>query len=214
MMKVKEFVSMCKNLANAPTVYMYGTWGQPVTQLIIDTKAKQYPEWYTKERIAMLKKHIGKSYGFDCACMVKSILWGFNFDMTHPNGGAVYCSNGVKDTNANGYYALCTNKSADFSDVPVGALLHMDGHVGVYVGNGKCIECAPSHLNKVQYSTVMNITGNVKTNDFLRKWEHWGLLPYVDYSDNTPQKDTTEDAKFLLNNIYNILSDAKKRNLF
>lgn len=214
-MKSNELVAICKKLAESTsTVYMYGALGQSVTQEFIDQKANQYPNWYTEQRKEMLKKHIGKSFGFDCSGMIKSILWGFNFDMNSINGGAKYGSNGVKDTNADGMYSLCTRKSTDFSNVPLGALLHMKGHVGVYIGNGKCVECTPKKLNNVQYSTVMNITGNVPTDDFLRKWEHWGLLPYVDYNDNNTPTNEVDDLKLLLNSIYNILADAKKKNVF
>lgn len=209
-MNVNEFVKVAEKLTGVSTVYMYGCYGQPVTQKLIDYKTKQYPEWYTEERREMLKRHIGKSFGFDCSGTIKSILWGFNFDIKLENGGAIYGSNGVKDTNADTMYNLCTRKSTDFSYVPVGALLHTKGHVGIYIGNGKCVECTPKKLNGVQYSTVMNITGNSYNNDFLRKWEHWGLLPYVDYN----SKDEVEDLKLLLNSIYNILTDAKKKNIF
>ena len=37
-----EFVEILKKLVNTPTVYMYGAWGQPITENFIQQKAKQY----------------------------------------------------------------------------------------------------------------------------------------------------------------------------
>lgn len=185
-----EFVELLKKLVNTNTVYMYGAFGQPVTEAFINQKANQYPSWYTEAKKTMLKKHIGKSFGFDCVNMIKSILWGFNFNMNSTNGGAKYSSNGVPDVSADGMIAnCCTNVSSDFTNIKVGSAVWIQGHIGIYIGNKQVIECTPKWSNDVQISNLGNL-GN-KTGHF-RNWTKWGLLKYIDYSEDAKPNQNTK----------------------
>ena len=96
---VQEFIQKLKEVADKyNTVYAMGMFGQPITEAIISQKARQLPDWYTAERQANLRKLIGKGYfGFDCVCLIKGLLWGWNGNLNDVNGGAKYCSNGVPD---------------------------------------------------------------------------------------------------------------------
>ena len=42
-MNSNEFIAKLKEVANMNTIYMWGCFGQPVTESIIAAKAKQYP---------------------------------------------------------------------------------------------------------------------------------------------------------------------------
>ena len=186
MMKSKDFISMLKKALNSNTSYCWGMWGQIINDNVINTKAKQYPSFYTPTKVAQLKSLKGKNYfGFDCVCLVKSILWGWEGSTTKSNGGAKYDSNGVPDVNADTMITKCKNVSTDFSKIVPGALVWMKGHVGVYIGNGQCIECTTNWTSKVLQSTLKNIGAK---GQFERSWTKWGLLPYVDYSDQTTSK--------------------------
>ena len=186
MMKSKDFISMLKKALNSNTSYCWGMWGQVIDDNIINTKAKQYPNFYTPTKIAQLKSLKGKNYfGFDCVCLIKSILWGWEGNTAKSNGGAKYASNGVPDVSANTIITKCTNVSTDFSKIVPGTLVWMQGHVGVYIGDGQCIECTTSWTNKVLQSALKN---NGVKGQFERNWTKWGLLPYVDYSDQTTSK--------------------------
>ena len=185
-MKSKEFINMLKKALNSNTSYCWGMWGQVIDDNVINTKAKQYPSFYTPTKIAQLKSLRGKNYfGFDCVCLIKSILWGWEGNTAKSNGGAKYASNGVPDVNANTIITKCTNVSTDFSKIVPGALVWMQGHVGVYIGDGQCIECTTNWTSKVLQSTLKN---NGVKGQFERTWTKWGLLPYVDYSDQTTSK--------------------------
>ena len=185
-MKSKEFINMLKKALNSNTSYCWGMWGQVIDDNVINTKAKQYPSFYTPTKIAQLKSLKGKNYfGFDCVCLIKSILWGWEGNTAKSNGGAKYASNGVPDVNANTIITKCTNVSTDFSKIVPGALVWMQGHVGVYIGDGQCIECTTNWTSKVLQSTLKN---NGVKGQFERTWTKWGLLPYVDYSDQTTSK--------------------------
>ncbi|WP_312372060.1 C40 family peptidase [Lachnoclostridium sp.] len=164
--QVKEKVLDIVN--NFNTCYLYGGAGQLITDAVIDQKAKQFPSWYTQARISERKKLVGKQYyGFDCSNLLKSILWGWS------NGKqGVYNSNTVPDTNANGLINLCENVSTDMTDIKPMELIWFSGHVGLYLGNGECIECAPT-LNAVKITKL----------SYQGKWCKHGKLPWITYTE-------------------------------
>ena len=168
----KEFIDKLLNIVNNyNTVYAYGTFGQKVTNSIISQKTKQYPNWYTTNRINSLKKLVGKNYFcFDCVGLIKGVLWGWN-GSNNTNGGAKYESNGVPDVNANGLINKCSNISSNFSNIELGEILWMNGHVGVYYKNNQVIECSSAFKNKVQITNLSD-----------RKWVKHGKLPWITYN--------------------------------
>ena len=173
-MSNKEFVDILLNIVNNfNTIYAYGTWGQKVTETIINQKKKQYPFWYTNERVNNLKRLVSKNYFcFDCSGLIKAVLWGWS-GKNSTNGGAVYQSNSVPDLSANGMINKCTNVSTNFNNIIMGELLWMDNHVGIYYKDNKVIECSPAFKNKVQITNISD-----------RKWIKHGFLPWIEY-DNT-----------------------------
>ena len=182
MMKASELVKRLVDIAeHYRTVYMWGTFGQPLDSNLIKSRAGQYPEWYTKEKQLKLLEYTKLPYyGFDCVGLIKGILWGWNGERDKSHGGAVYTSNGVPDTSADGMIKLCRDVSNSFkADIPIGAALWTPGHIGVYIGGGLAAECTPAWRNCVQVTAVGNI-GEQK--DYaVRTWQKWGLLPWVDY---------------------------------
>lgn len=193
-MNNKEFVAKLQNIVNNyKTVYMWGVFGSPVTESIIAAKTKQYPSWYTSARQALLRKLIGKGYfAFDCVNLIKGILWGWNGDASKSYGGAKYASNGVPDVSANGMLTKLLNVSTDFSKIEVGEAVWMEGHIGVYIGEGKVIECTPSWKNGVQITACLNIGSISGLNG--RRWVKHGKLPYITYLPVTPSKPSPEPA--------------------
>lgn len=129
--------------------YLYGCNGLLVTEELIQAKARQYPNVFTPEYIVRSRKGIGK-IGYDCSAVID-------------------CYAGV-DKSANGYFNVATIKG-DISTMPdrKGLLVHFDGHVGVYIGNGEVIEA-----RGVDY-------GVVKTALKDRPWKRWSQCPYIEY---------------------------------
>lgn len=190
MMTAREFVDRCIEIAKRyKTIYMWGTIGSPVTRNLIDSKTAQYPDWYTSAKRAKFINLIGQGYwGFDCVGLIKTVLWGWCGNSNKPYGGAVYQSNGVPDVSANGMIKLCKNVSTVFrEDIPIGAALWRDGHIGVYIGNGLGVESTPIWKDGVQITAVANIGSKAGYN--ARTWTKWGLIPWVDYSTEPGQKD-------------------------
>lgn len=170
-----EFVNKLLEVRKYPTKYASGTFGQRATDSFIDQKAKQYPKWYTKSRIASLKALSDDTRLFDCVGLIKGVVWGF------PD--TVYTSNGLSDVSDQGMWNMATDKSQSFSSIEVGELLWLQGHVGVYIGDGKGIECTTSWANKVQVTAVANIGSIPGLNS--RKWTGHGKLPFITYG-NAP----------------------------
>lgn len=153
---------------NYKTCYLYGGAGQLITDSIVDQKAKQLPSWYTQVRITALKSLSGNQYyGFDCSNLLKAILWGWE------NGKqGIYNSNSVPDTNADGLINLCENVSTDMNNIKPMELIWFSGHVGLYLGNNECIECAPT-LNAVKITKL----------SYQGKWCKHGKLPWITYAE-------------------------------
>ena len=128
------------------------------------------------DRQVMIKSATADTFGFDCVCLIKGLLWGWNGKKRKPYGGATYASNGVPDVTADGMMALCENVSTDFSNIEVGELLWMSGHVGIYIGNGQAVECTPAWKNGVQVTTVLNVKPGTG-----REWMKHGKLPWITY---------------------------------
>lgn len=188
----KEFVEKAMDIAkNYNTVYMWGTFGHVVKDSLIKSKAKQYPERYSDSRQSNLEKLVEKDYwGFDCVGLIKGILWGWNGNRSKSYGGAVYQANGVPDSSANTIFKKCTEQSSDFSNVEIGEAVWMDGHIGIYVGNGLVVEATNKWKDGVQI-TACNCS---KTGYNRRDWTRHGKLPYVEYVDEKPAKNIVEET--------------------
>ncbi len=196
-MTVKEFIAKLKDIEkNYKTVYGYAMFGHPITQKNINDKAKQnLNNWYTNTRIRHLESLIGKNYfGFDCVNLIKGILWGWTGDKSKAYGGATYNSNGVPDVSADGFIQRCKTTGTNFSDIKVGDVVWMKGHIGVYIGNGLAIECTPRWANGVQTTAVLNIGSKAGYNG--RTWTKWGRNPYIDYGGEKVAKDYTKHVMY------------------
>ena len=149
--------------------YVYGTFGQTVTQSLIDAKAGQYPRVYAevmgdgRTAYEHAQTWIGRRAA-DCVGLIKAYLW-WRDDQTGP----AYTS--LQDKSANGLYAAATIKgSIETLPETQGLLVWRDGHIGIYVGNGEVIES-----RGVEY-------GVIKTRLTDRNWTHWCQNPYLNYS--------------------------------
>lgn len=117
----------------------------------------------------MIKSASVDTFSFDCVGLIKGILWGWNGNTQRLYGGADYASNGVPDINADTMIKRCSDISTDFTDIEIGEAVWVPGHIGVYIGDGKVIECTPQWQNGVQITSK-------------RKWQKHGKLPYITYS--------------------------------
>lgn len=174
----KEFASKCREVAEKyRTLYVKGCFGAPLNA----TNKARYTanNTYNAGRADIINAVSEDTFGFDCVCLVKGILWGWDGDTSATYGGATYASNGVPDIGTEVIIGKCSDVSTDFTDIEIGELLWKSGHVGVYIGEGLGVECTPSWDNDVQITAVDNI--GAIDGYHSRTWTKHGKLPYVEY---------------------------------
>lgn len=145
-MKVNNFIAMLNKALFSKTLYVLGGCGLNGTT---PNKLK-YCNENNKKRIKEIMAIDNKTYMFDCCCLGKSILWGWNGDTNTKNCGVKYGSNGVKDFSTATMDKFCYDISKDFTPekMTVGEWLHTKGHCGYYIGVADdglpyAIECTP-----------------------------------------------------------------------
>lgn len=188
-MKVNDFLERIRQLPQLKTLYVKGGWGAPLNDYNKKRVINAYD--YNYQRRAKIEAASADTFAFDCCGIVKSVLWGFSADPSKNNGGAQYKANGVPDLSEAGFLRVCTYVSNDWNKIIPGACLFMDGHMGVYIGDGKAVESTPIWADGCQFTRVNNITAKGRGNG--RTWSKWGLIPYVDYKEDEMSKEEIQE---------------------
>ena len=149
--------------------YVYGTYGEVLSESILTTKISQFPE-QVGENEEFIRQHWLGGRTADCIGLIKGYAW-FNCD----TGQIEYRSNGVRDTGSDPMLDMATEKGTidTMPDIP-GIAVWMDGHIGIYVGDGQTIHAANTELGVIM--TPLAQSG----------WTHWLKIPYISY----PESDT------------------------
>lgn len=187
-------VAFAKNVQKLPTKYMWGTYGNKITESLISAKKKQYPNNYSSSRVNALKTKIGSTYGCDCSGLIKWFL------MT--NGGKSYTPKyrSAYDLGTTGLYNKAPEKGKinTLPEIP-GLAVYKKGHVGIYIGNGKVIECTlSSRGDGVVYSDLKDYG-----------WTHWLKIPNITYVES--KKSTNEVAKEVILGKWGNGAERRKR---
>lgn len=179
--------NFCNEFLNQKTIYVYGTFGSTLTSSTITNKAKQYPSQNSAKRVKLFNQALKdnpKIIATDCVGVIKAYLWG-----GYPNPKY----NGSQDVSANGMYAKAKKRgNIDYKKYKhglpeiVGLAVQMDGHIGVYVGNGYVIESTPN----TKFAKQSHGAGGVcKTHVTARNWSHWLEIPFIEYLSNDKDKN-------------------------
>ena len=199
-MKAADFVAKLKDIAaNYKTLYVMGCFGAPMTAANKKRYIDHHPYNKQPARVKLINAASTDTFGFDCVCLIKGVLWGWSGDKSKIYGGAKYATKGVSDVDANTMINLCSEVSTDFSKIEVGEAVWTNGHIGVYIGNGFAIECTPAWKNRVQI-TACNCS---KPGYNTRKWKKHGKLPYIDYTVASAAPAKTSKPKLDVATSYN-----------
>ncbi len=196
LMTAAELCAKLMDIAgNYKTAYMLGPWGWPATSKMIQrattqgSNAKTNRQWLPQANAIK-----DKGFLFDCVGLIKGILWGWDGDLSRTYGGAGYACNGVPDYDAKKMIDNCREVSTDFSTIVPAEAVWMDGHIGVYVGEGIVVEATPKWRGGVQRSTLANTAGSkaLPGTAGARTWTKHGKLPWVDYAAQEHEKEDEE----------------------
>lgn len=183
----KELATAAETVArNHKTLYVLGCFGAPMNAKNKDRYCKNQSFNKKAERTKKIKAATADTFGFDCVCLIKGLLWGWSGNTAKTYGGASYACNNVPDIDADQMIKKCTDVSTDFSTIQVGEVVWLSDHIGVYIGDGLAVECTYKWADGVQITSVHNIGKKSGYNG--RKWTKHGKLPYVTYE--TPAAET------------------------
>ncbi len=172
--KIKEIATKYK------TLYVMGCFGSPMTSSNKSRYTKNYSYNMQLSRSTKINNAEYNTFGFDCVCLIKGILWGWSGKTNATYGGAKYASNGVPDKNANQMFNnYCTDISTNFNTIVPGEFLWMSGHIGIYIGDGLAVECTPIWKDGVQITAVGNIGSRNGYNT--RTWTKHGKSNFINY---------------------------------
>ena len=174
----KELAAACVDAAkNHKTLSVKGCWGAPMTAANKARWVREQEYNRREDRAAAIKQADSNTFGFDCVCMIKGLLWGWDGSTDKPYGGAGYNCNGIPDIGEDAMIDACSDVSWDFTAVQVGEVVWMPGHIGVYIGDNLVVECTPIWEDGVQITACNCTKAGYKT----RVWQKHGKLPYVTY---------------------------------
>lgn len=195
-----ELAKRCEEVAkNYKTLYVLGCFGAPMNA---KNKSRYCSNQAYNKKAARTKKINAASadtFGFDCVCLIKGLLWGWDGNTSKTYGGASYASNNVPDIGADQMIKKCKDVSTDFSNIQEGEAVWMEGHIGLYIGGGLAVECTPKWKDGVQITAVHNIGKKSGYNG--RKWTKHGKLPYVTYEKPVAPKEPAENESTSSNSI-------------
>lgn len=149
---------------NADWGYVMGTYGLVLTEDLLDAKIAQLPDDILPYEDFIRTSYLGLRTA-DCVGLIKGYSW-YNVD----TGEIGYGTNGHPDVGADQLYANATEKGpiSTMPEIP-GLIVHAEGHVGIYIGDGYVIEAMGTRY------------GVVKTRVANRNWTGWCKNPYITY---------------------------------
>lgn len=195
MMKASELVNKAIDIAkNDKTLYVMGCFGAPLTAANKKRYTTNHSYNKAAARVKMINVASEDTFGFDCVCLIKGILWGWCGDKSKTYGGAKYASNGVPDIGADQMITKCPDASTTgWADMEPGEVVWTTGHIGIYIGDGLAVECTPKWKNCVQITAVGNIGSKAGYNT--RTWKKHSHIPYVEYSGKVDTPAAAPDKK-------------------
>lgn len=152
--------------------YVWGTYGTVLSPDFLESKIIQYPDEVGGKEDFIRENWLGKRTA-DCVGLIKGYSW---YDTASQM--TILVSNGMPDIGADTMYENATEKGIidTIPEIP-GLAVWKEGHIGVYIGEGKVVEA---------YGTTSGVIRSELANG---GWTHWLKIPYITYLE---QEDATE----------------------
>lgn len=152
--------------------YVWGTYGTVLSPDFLESKIIQYPDEVGGKEDFIRENWLGKRTA-DCVGLIKGYSW---YDTASQM--TILVSNGMPDIGADTMYENATEKGTidTIPEIP-GLAVWKEGHIGVYIGDGKVVEA---------YGTTSGVIRSELANG---GWTHWLKIPYITYLE---QEDVTE----------------------
>ena len=163
-----DLVEWAKQAQSHGWGYVWGSYGEVLTQKTLNSKAKQYPD-EVGSKADFIKTHWLGRRTADCIGLIKGYGW-----LNTQTGTIEYGTNGMPDIGADTMFNNATEKGTldTLPEIPGLALWH-SGHIGIYIGGGKVIHAANTHAGVI----ISDVSGSGFT--------HWLKIPYITYTENT-----------------------------
>lgn len=161
----QDLVAYAEQAFEAGWGYVWGTYGDILTDSLFSSKLEQYPDGVGNYEDFIRNNWLG-GRTTDCVGLIKGYGW-LNPDTL----GIEYGTNGMPDIGADSMYknATVSGPMDTMPEVP-GIAVWKPGHIGIYIGDGKVIEAMGTKY------------GVVKTNLNDRSWSAWLEILYINYS--------------------------------
>lgn len=143
--------------------YVWGTYGQVLTEAMLKSKISQYPFQVGSYQAFIRQNYLNKKT-VDCIGLIKAYMW-------ESDGKVTY--NPVTDVNTGMMFDRATEKG-QINTIPEisGVAVYKQGHIGVYIGSGQVIEA--HNTSKGVIKTPLKGAGSTP-------WTHWLRIPYINY---------------------------------
>lgn len=144
--------------------YVWGTYGTVLSPDFLESKIIQYPDEVGGKEDFIRENWLGKRTA-DCVGLIKGYSW---YDTASQM--TILVSNGMPDIGADTMYENATEKGTidTIPEIP-GLAVWKEGHIGVYIGDGKVVEA---------YGTTSGVIRSELANG---GWTHWLKIPYITY---------------------------------
>lgn len=161
----RDLAAFAEEAWNRQWGYVWGTFGDVLTEDLLLYKLEQYPEDLAEKEEFIRETWMNRRTA-DCVGLIKAYAW---YD---PESGAIgYCDGDFPDWGTDHLFAAATEKGplSTIPEIP-GIVVFREGHVGIYMGDGIVIESKGTEY------------GVVKTKLSESDFTHWMKCPYIEYN--------------------------------